>query len=211
MERKKRSVIAWGAAGILLALCTLGVTIYGLNSDPTVLMDTAVITNTAEQTLECVCSADYETLEQLLYGSPDLGPSPVNTGNAESLILFAYLDSIQYQMPAECYVTESGMAVDVVITCLDIPAVTAAMKEGSQALILQLAGEKDSEEEIYDADHNYKEAFVEEVLCTAAKEALAAPQTTQQELTIELVQSNGRWLVVPTNTLLQLLTGFVSA
>lgn len=211
MEKTKRSVILWGIAGVLLSLCTLAAAIYGMHSSPAVLMDSTVVIEAAEQTLECARSGDYDMLGQLLYGAPNLGSCPEKTEDAQSLIWYAFLDSIQYQLGEACYATDSGVALDVHIRCLDISAVTASLQTIAPDLMTQIAEGKDSEAEIYDEENNYREAFIAEVLRSATDQVLAGqPQMMERELTLEFIRWNGCWQVVPTDGLLQFLSGYVS-
>lgn len=199
MKNMKKPVILWGIAGIVLSLCTLIAAVYGMNSSPVVLMDSTVILETAEQTLECARSGDLDALEQLLYGTPDLGESPEKSQEAKSLIWYAYLDSMEYRLGEECYASGSGMAVDVSIHCLDISAVTEAMQAIVPTLMTQAEAETASEAEI------------SKVLSSAAAQVLAEQsQMMDREITLNLVRSNGRWQVVPTEALQQFLSGFVS-
>lgn len=208
MEKTKRSVILWSIAGAILSLCTLAAVIYGINSTPKVLVDSEALAASAEQVLECARSGDYDALSQLLYGTPDLGACPEKAENAESMIWYAFLDSIDYQVSQECYASGSGVALDIRIRCLDISAVTASLQAIAPELLLQTAQQ---EEDIYDEQNNYRESFISEVLCAATAQVLAEdPQLLDRELTLTFTRSDGRWQVVPTESLLQLLSGYVS-
>lgn len=208
MEKTKRSVILWSIAGAILSLCTLAAVIYGINSTPKVLVDSEALAASAEEVLECARSGDYDALSQLLYGTPDLGACPEKAENAESMIWYAFLDSIDYQVSQECYASGSGVALDVRIRCLDISAVTASLQAIAPELLLQTAQQ---EEDIYDEQNNYRESFISEVLCAATAQVLAEePQLLDRELTLTFTRSDGRWQVVPTESLLQLLSGYVS-
>lgn len=208
MEKTKRSVILWSIAGAILSLCTLAAVIYGINSTPKVLVDSEALAASAEEVLECARSGDYDALSQLLYGTPDLGACPEKAENAESMIWYAFLDSIDYQVSQECYASGSGVALDIRIRCLDISAVTASLQAIAPELLLQTAQQ---EEDIYDEQNNYRESFISDVLCAATAQVLAEePQLLDRELTLTFTRSDGRWQVVPTESLLQLLSGYVS-
>lgn len=209
MENTKKPVNLWLIAGIVLSLCTLFTVVYGLNSSPVVLVDSAPVVEAAEQTLECARSGDYDALGRMLYGAPSLGQCPEKEDTAESKIWYAYLDSIQYQVAQEITPTASGVSLTAQITTLDIPAVSASLQEIVSDLLPKMA--KDSKEKVYDAEHKYTDAFVAEVLNTAADQVLSGQvPTVQREITLELTRSGGSWQVVPTQQLQQFLSGFVS-
>ena len=211
MKRIKRSVCLWTAAGIILGLLTLTVILVGINSAPAIVMDPQVLADAAAQTLDCVRTGDYDALGQMLYGAPNLGDSPKDTDDLENMILMTFLQSIRYRISPDCRASDSGISLDVQITCLDISALSESLQAIVPDLMNQIANEKGDESLVYDENHNYLDSFLDEVLRTAAQQALAdEPQTMDTVLTLDLVQWSGRWQVVPTNAFVQLLCGYVS-
>ena len=209
MNTTKKPVNLWFMAGIVLSLCTLITVVYGLNSNPVVLVDSAPVAEAAEQTLECVRSGDYEALGQMLYGAPNLGECPERGDTAESKIWYTYLDSIQYQVAEEIVPTSTGVSLTVHITCLDIPAVTASLQEIVPDMLPKMA--KDTKKKVYDEDHKYTDAFITEVLNAAADKVLSGKlPTSEKDLTLELVCSSGSWQVIPTEPLQKFLSGSVT-
>lgn len=211
MTKKILSVLLWAAAGLILAAATIGTAIYGTHSVPVIRMDPSVALNAAEETLSCARSGDYAALSRLLYGNPDLGETPEKTGEAAGMIWYAYLDSITWELADSCTPTDTGLAVDVTVHCMDISAVTASLQTVAPERMAQLAKEKTNEEDIYDKDRNYLPEFVAEVLRSATADVLAQPvQTADHPLTLQLVRAGNGWQVVPTEELMHFLSGFVT-
>lgn len=209
MKTVKRPVILWGLAGALLSLCTLAVILWGLNSTPVLLVDASAVHTAAEYTLGCFRGGDYEALEQQLYGAPDLGDYPEDTQTPEGILWNAYRESLDYQISGECVPSGNGLAVTVQVRYLDIPAVTQTLQDMVPALLEQTASEKDKSE-VYDENRQYREAFLEEVLAAATEQSLSADRPMlEQEITLQLLRSEGGWKVVPTDALYRLLSGFV--
>ncbi len=211
MKKTTLSVFLWAAAGLILAAVTIGTAVYGIYSTPSIRMDQAVVLDAAEQTLSCARSGDYAALSQLLYGAPDLGEAPEKTDEAQSMIWHAYLDSISWELADTCTPTDTGLAVDVTVRCMDISAVTTALQTVAPERMTQLAKEKTKEEEIYDKDKNYLPEFVAEVLRSATADVLAQPvQTMERTMTLQLVRAGSGWQVLPTEALMHFLSGFVA-
>lgn len=211
MSKKTLSVLLWAAAGLILAAVTIGTALYGTRTAPTVRMDQSVVLDVAEQALTCARSGDYGTLSQLLYGSPDLGEPTAKTGDAQSMIWHAYLDSITWELAETCIPTDTGLNLDVTVHCMDISAVTTALQTAAPERMAQLAKEKTKDEEIYDKDKNYLPEFVAEVLRSATADVLSQPvQTLDRTMTLQLVRTNGGWQIVPTEELMHFLSGFVA-
>lgn len=211
MKKFKQPAILWGIAGIALSLLTIAMAVLGINSSPKVLMDSEVVIGAARQTLDCVRSGDYDTLGQMLYGAPKLGTLPEKGDSVESRILYTYLDSIEYTLAEECYPSGEGVALDARIQCMDISAVSDSLQAIVPDLMQQVADEIGDENAIYDEQHNYQAAFLEEVLGRALDQVLSEdPHTTQRELTLQFNRSDAGWQVVPDQAFVQLLSGSVS-
>ena len=211
MKNFKHPALIWGIAGILLSLLTIIAAVTGIHSSPVLLMDTDVIVQAAEQTLDCVKTGDYEALETMLYGAPALGQLPEKDEAMQSRILYTYLDSIHYDVADTCQVSGDGISLSVQIQCMDISSVSAALQEIVPDLMQQVADEYGDEARIYDADHNYQNAFLEDVLSRALDQVLADnPHTTQKDLILQFARSQDGWKVVADPAFVQLLTGFIS-
>lgn len=207
----KRATISWAAAGILVSLCTVVLLCCGLHSSPAILVDPADLTEAVQQVMTCAVSGDYDALGGLLYGSPDLGTVPEDDQSAQSLIWKAFHESIQYECSETCYLLDSQAALDLRVTCLDIAAVTDALQKSAPKLLMEKARALGDEKAVYDEAHNYRADFLAEVMGEAAAQALAsASQTMERELTLQFARVGDQWQIVPTEQLLQFLSGFVS-
>ena len=207
----KRATACWVIAGLLVSLCTLFVLRYGTTHGPAVLVDSQSVAEAADQVMACAASGDYEALEALLYGAPHLGEAPQKDASAQGMIWGAYLDSIQYSFPGSCYALDSNMALDVCVTCLDISSVTDSLQEIAPGLMAKKAAQITDESEVYNKDHSYREDFLSDVMAESAAQALKDnAQATERTFTLQLVRSDGIWQVVPSEELLQFLSGFIS-
>lgn len=193
MKNMKKPAILWGIAGIVISLCTLIAAVYGMNGSLAIHVDTDAILTAAEQTMDTACSGDFEALGPLLAGAPDLGAAPENSGDAQGKIWQAYLDSIEYQLGKHCYADSNTVALDVQLSCLNISAVMASLQEAVPDMLTENTA----------ASH-------EVTLLSATEQILAAPPTMERTLTLHFARSGGSWKVLPTEALLQFLSGFVS-
>ena len=77
-----------------------------------------------------------------------------------------------------------------------------------QSLLDQKIAAAESLSDIYDERNEFHEELVEEVLQEALQQALAQDgQRVTRDVTLKLVNREGRWWVVPHQNLLQILTG----
>lgn len=211
MKNMKKPAILWGIAGLVLSLCVLIAAVYGMNSSPAMLADPASVTAAAEQVLDCARSGNFEELETLLSGNTQLGEAPSGEDTAESLIWQAFLESVEYEIAEEVTTSGSGVCVNVHIRCLDISQLSATLQESVPELIRKIVTETEDKSKIYDAERNYQDTFLAEVLLTATQQILTKQLPTMEfDMVLNLVPSADGWLVTPTEELLQFLTGFVA-
>lgn len=211
MEKTTKWVICWLCAGALLAACALGVLAYGLNHSAQLKADPAGITAAAEEVLDTVRTGKLDSLKELLSGNPKIGTFPEKDDTPQSMLWYAYLGSLNYELSPEFVLSDNGADVTVSVTCLDISAAMDALPRKAQALLEQKAAETTEESDIYDAKHNVHPELAAQLLHQAAAELLAdAPQTMEQEITLRLIRTDGLWQVVPGDSLTKLLSGFVT-
>lgn len=211
MEKTTKWVICWIAAAALLALGVLGVLVYGLNHNPQLLADPEPIRSAAVQVLDTIHSGEFGQLRELLSGSPKLGTFPEKDNTPQSMLWYAYLDSLTYEVSREPVLSDSGAEITAAITCLDIRAAMDKLPQAAQTLLEAKAQDTFEESEIYDENHNLREDLTAQLLQQAAADLLAdAPQTMEQEITLQLVRANGQWQVTPGDALTKLLSGFVT-
>lgn len=208
MKELTKSVKYWLAAFAGVSLLALVLVVIGINSRPVVSVNQTQVRAAGAEMLEYVRAGDYDALSGCLVGNPMLGVAPEKDESATSRIWYAYLDSITYELSDSCYGMESGVGLDAVVHCLDVEAITDAMEKIAPALLENKAGSAQKESDIYDANHQYLESVVAEVMAQAAQEALQGELPEKElSLTLQLERVDGQWCVVPTQAVLALLSG----
>lgn len=187
----------------------LAVVLMGLHGSARLRADTGPIYEAASLLLDTVRSGDYEAVSQQLLGAPELGNTP-EPDSAEGMLWDAWRESLTYTLADACTAEEAEVLMDAEIRCLDIPAVMDAIEAAMPKLLVQKAKAFGSEEAIYDSEHRYRDEFVNSVLHDAAADALAKhhPEAVHT-LTLRLSRADGRWQVVPTQELQQLLCAWI--
>lgn len=209
MMKKIFSSIAWMVMGIVLSLCVFAALKIGRTEPPKLLVDEEAIRETARDLMDHVCSGDYAEVRLLLSGSPDLGQPPQSDTPA-GLLWQAYLNSIGYACADHCSCTDSQVTIDISLSVLDISAVTDTLQQTGQALLEERASQIHDESLVYDADHNYLESFLSQILMDATAQALDEnSHTIERQLTLLFTRQDGVWKIVPTQELQQFLSGYV--
>lgn len=188
---RKRAPLLWLAGGLLLSLSVL-VVVFGGLTGRVLVTDAGSIPETADAVMTCVRTGDWDALQPLVSGNPDLEPITGEENTAENLIWNAYCQSLQWTYPEDFAVQDNHVTQQVAVTCLDIKGVTGIMRE----IMKGSAAEPEDREQ---------------ALFAAAQQVLASnAPVMQREITLHFVRENGSWQLIADNALLALLSGFTS-
>lgn len=199
------ALLGAAAVGLVIYIC-----IHFTNALPQLTFTPDVPRERVADMMDCICRGDLSDAEGYMLASPDLGVDREPKDEISALIWYAFVDSMSYSFSGDCHPTEDGLAQPITYTCLDIASVTANLKERSQALLTQRVAEAEDVSEIYDANNEYREDVVREMLALAVQDALkedAKMLTTQVE--IRLKYRDGQWWIQADQELLDVLFGDV--
>lgn len=158
--------------------------------------------------LDALCAGDYDTVGTSLYGSPNLGLDRTPEDEVSALVWEALADSFSYELKGDFYATDSGVAQNVVITCMDLKSVVENLRERSMTMLEQRVQETEDRDEVYDQFGNYREEFVMGVVMDTVRDVLEnRAQTVSWEVTLNMVYENGRWWIMPDQPVLKAISG----
>ena len=200
------ALLGAAAAALTVMLC-----LYGLNREPVLVEVPHMAVNRVDAMFQAVCDDDYAAAAALMYGQPDLGAERTEEDSVSSRIWDAFVDSVGYELVGDCYATDTGVAMDVELTGLNIGSVTANLGERSMAMLEQRVSEAEDVSEIYDENNDYREDFVMAVLADAAREALAEDAKEDRwEFTLNLVSQEGQWFIMPEQPVIHAISGGIA-
>ena len=194
--------------GIVLLIGSMG--FFLLNQDAAVrileLPQEAV--SVSDAFAQALNDGDLEAAAQYVYKQPEFGAEGTSSTPESEAIWKAFLEGISFEFTGTCYALESGLARDASIATLEITSVTEKLPERAQALVNQKIASAESLTDVYDDAGNFREELVEEILQQALQQSLAQDgKTVTREVTLKLVNRDGRWWVVPDQALLQAISG----
>lgn len=208
MKISKIAAAFFALIGVGLAALTVYAALNNLQAEPVMLKTSDSAVGCAETMLDRICAGDYAGAGQCMYGKPALTTGADSESETGRMIWAAFVDSLSYELVGDSYITDGGIAQDIRIRSLDISSVTKNLKDRSQALLTARVAEAEDVTEIYDSENNYREDFVMEILRQATAQAIREDaRYTQQELTLNLVYEQDQWWVVPSQALLNAISG----
>jgi hypothetical protein len=199
---------AFAVLGIATAALGIYVSFQSIGVEPVLLETPEAAINQVTVMLDKVQQGDFNGAGAMMQGSPDLGVDRDASDAVGVLIWEAFVDSFTYELVGDCYATDSGVAQDLRITCLEISSVTVSLRERSQSKLEQRVAEAEDISEVYDEENNYREDVVMAVLYEAAQDALAQDaKTVTYELTVNLIHDEDQWRIIPDDALLKAISG----
>lgn len=208
MLGRKIFSLLFGLVGMCLMVGAVVLCLGSLDAEPKLVELPQVAEERAEALLEAIGQGDYAEAGTMLLGQPDLGADREPADEVGMLVWDAFLKSVAYEFTGDFYATDTGIARDVTISCLDISGVTEKLEERAQALLEQRVSESGYVPEWYDENGNYRGDFIDEVLLEAAAQAVEEDgRTISRELTLKLVYQEDQWWVVPDQALLEAISG----
>ena len=187
-----------GCTGVWLALTNLG-------AEPVLLEVPQEAKVQAVDLLDALCKADYTAVSRCLYGQPDLGMDRQPADDVGRMFFEAYSQSLRYELVRDCYATSEGVALDVCITALDVDAALQQLRQQAQELLQQRVAEAEDVSQVYDESGEYLESLVEAVLRASASQVLQEGSTVRTQLTLECVFRDGKWWILPSDALLDII------
>lgn len=153
---------------------------------------------------------DLTAAAQYVYGQPDLGTEGTPADPETAAVWNAFLDSISFEYTGKCRAEDSGLSRPAAVTVLDVAGVTEKLPERAQALVNQKIASAESLTEVYDESGSFREELVGQILQQALQQSLSQDAAAiTREVTVKLINRDGKWWVVPDQALLQALSGIV--
>lgn len=196
---------------VLLMAAAVWLTVQFRGQTPVLLAAPEEARLQADKTMEALCAGAYSEAEALLYGAPELGAEVQPDSGVNQLIWDAYRSSLDYELVGPLYTTDQGLAQDVKIISMELPAVVEHLGQRAQSLLEQRVAEAQDVSEVYGADNTYRDSLVAEVLEEAVRQALEEDvRYAYQIVSLQLVCREGQWWVLPEKALLNAVFGNVA-
>lgn len=191
--------IAAGSMGIYLA-------VTNIDAAPVLLEAPEAARQQAITLMDNLCQGNYAAAGAALYGQPELGLDRDPEDPVGMLFYACYKQSLRYQLSRDCYATDTGVALDVQVTALDIDAMMLQLRQLAQSMLEQRVADAADISEVYDENGEYRESFVMDVLYAAVQKLLEDDKKVMTiDLTLECVHDNGQWWIVPEENLLEIM------
>lgn len=209
MEKNgKTAAFVLAVLALVVAAAGIWLAISARQAEPVLVQPSDRALATAQEMLQAVADGDYDHAGQRILGCPDLGVDRQAESEVGRLIWAAYQESLSFTPEGACYATASGIAQNYRVRYLDRNAVTARLRERSQALLEERVANAQDTSQVYDENNEYRADVVMEVLAQAAQQALQEDAAyVELVVPVSLTYENGAWWVLPEEQLLAAISG----
>lgn len=198
----------FGLIGAVLTVACVYLALENIHASPVLVQQPKAAMDQVQTMMDALCAGEYDTVSGCLYGQPNLGIDREAEDPVGKLFWDALAESFSYELGEEFHATDSGVALDVKISAMDLSSVTANLRQRAREKMELRIEQAEDTDEIYDENYDYREEFVLEALYDAAQDALAQDaRQVSWELTLNLVYENGRWWIMPEQELLRAVSG----
>ena len=209
MKNQKLSLL-FAAVGICILVAATLFCLTFLNAPPIMVSAPDGALECSETLMEALRNGDYDAASACLSGEPDLGLDREPEEEAGKLLWKAFSESFQYEFTGDCYATSTGVARSVMITTLDLNKISARLPQRLDDLLEEKLINSTNASEIYDAEGNFREDIIQQLLIQALSEILEEDAATvTRGVSLNLVYENGQWWVTFDQALLQAISGGV--
>lgn len=200
--------VMFAVLGSLLLVGSMGFLLLSRNAQVRVLEVPQEAVACSEAFAQSLNSGDPAVAAQLIYGQPDLGLEWTGSDPETAMVWAAFTSKISFAYTGKCYATENGFARDASITTLNVSESIRKLPEYTQDMINQKIATATELEEVYDEEGRFQQELADQILQNALNQALTQDvQTVTRDVTVKLVNRDGKWWIVPDQALLQALTG----
>lgn len=215
--------------GTVVMVAAVMVALLNRNAQPRMMDSQKEASAQTQKLMNALCAGDYETAGSLMYGQPVLDVKEPED-EASALLWSAYRDSFLCGYDGLCYVTDTGIVRDITVTVLDMDSVMENLPQRAKTIMdtrvreledaqtkaiadAKAAARAASENggdpvEIPEPTEVDREAVAEEAVVQAVRDALDEDaRTITRDVTLNVINEDGQWWVVPDQTLLQMISG----
>lgn len=197
-----------GCVGVVALLGSMAFFLLSRNAPVRISQMPQEAVNTSERFARCLNVGDLPGAAQLIYGQPDLGVEGMPEDPDAAHIWHVFVSSISFEYTGKCQPVDSGLTRTASVTTLDIDAVMEGLPERIQSLVNQKIASAESLTDVYDEGGSFREELTEQILRDALDQALDQDTgTITREVSIKLIHRDGKWWIVPDQTLLQAISG----
>lgn len=162
----------------------------------------------SEQLAEAISQRDYSAVQDCIYGQPELGLSGEPAEELTRMVWELVQLNLDFSWTGECYFADTVLCRDAEVRYFDTESVTENLLIRAHELLTLRVEEATDMAQLYDEDGEFRQDLIDQVLKAALTQAcLEDVKSVTAEVTVQLVNRDGQWWIIPDEALLTALSG----
>ena len=192
----------------VFAAAAIAAAVFCREKTPALIQPSQEAVRHAERFMEAVCNGEFDLAQTMIQGQPDLGTGKELSSAAGQRIWDAYVQSLDYELVGGLYATQTGLVQNVKIIGLELSTATEEVGQRARMLLNAAVDAAKDVTELYDAQNNYREDLVMDLLDQAVRAALEEDvRYGYQVIPLQLVYEDGSWWVAGDRNLFSAISG----
>lgn len=206
---KKMASVGFGICAAGLALAVVLLCIFCRNASPLVFGGTAKATRQVSRMLCDVSTLDASAVASYFPEGTDLERMYSLDNPVADALTCKVWQTLSFEILSSAGGADSALAVDVKLRAMDAGKTLESAKAQVRPLVSEKVKQAESLDAIFDADNQYKEEFLNAVLLEALADALKNPEMREETITVYVRKAGGRWEILPEDSLINALSGWM--
>ena len=206
--KKCRMRLLWAVISVLLAAAAVLLCILGSSVGTLIAKPEGDPKYTAAAFFEAIDSGDYNAAYRHMKGYSSLGLENAPADEVSAAAYEALQESYAFELFGEPIVDKLKAYQQVQISYLDLAAIQSDVEALTNANLNEIVQTR-SKAQVYDENDKYLPEVTQEAYSKAVYTVLDAPKKyyVTTGVMLEMEYSNGRWLIIPGDSLLRALVG----
>lgn len=198
----------FGAIGTVLLVGSIGLCLVSLNAPVRMTEIPEGAVECAEMLGNAIAEKNFDAVEACMYGQPDLGLSGELEEKLANMVWELVLLNLEFSWQGDCYLQDAVLCRDAQVRYFDAASITQNLQARAHALLTQRVEEATDMAQLYDDGGEFRQELMDEVLEAALAQAcMADAKAVTADVTVQLVNRDGRWWAVPDAALMTALSG----
>lgn len=210
MKRTKNVIWALSLSAAVLAAAVIILSFCCWDARPALLKTDPAVNKQVCALLDTVQDGGFSRCGGYFYGNPDLKNVFPKNDHLSELVSSALWDSLEYEIPGQCYADGSTLALDIRISAMDAASIVAQLEEVIPQTLQEHLKNTRSFEEVYDNDNHYRKEFMNAVTEDAFTQVREQIGTIEKTVTVHIGYDRGQWKILPEEPLIDALTGWIT-
>lgn len=197
-----------GAIGTLLLVGSIGLCLFSLDAPAGTAEPPEAAVTCSETFSRALSQKDFSAVQGCIYGQPELDLSGVPEEELACMVWDLVQRNLEFSWKGDCYYRDAALCRDASVRYFSVESITKNLPSRAHALLTMQVEAATDMEQLYDEGGEFRQDLLDQVMKSALTQAcLEDAEAVTAEVTVQLVNRDGQWWILPDEALLTALAG----